>query len=75
MVNLSWQASDGYKQAVMRLTSSPVFPAPDNAFFGRFMFFLDSAPTGERRMILRGHEMYIKRGNDRLCWAQHRDPG
>jgi hypothetical protein len=33
-----------YKRALIGLASAPVIPVPNNAFYGRMMFYLESAP-------------------------------
>jgi len=44
-VRLSTEAAAGSKRALLRLAAGSVFPVPGNAFFGRMMFRLESAPT------------------------------
>ena len=37
--------SEAYKVAVIGLIGAPVVPVPDEAFYGRMMFYLESAPS------------------------------
>jgi hypothetical protein len=46
-VKFTTQAKDGNKTAFIRLKSDAVFPIAGNAFFGRMMFRLEAAPTGD----------------------------
>jgi hypothetical protein len=44
-LKFSSDAGAGTKRALLRIAASSVFPAPGNAFYGRMMFRLESAPT------------------------------
>lgn len=46
-VKLTAQAGGNIKTAFMRIEGSPVFPVDGNAFYGRMMFYLESAPTAD----------------------------
>lgn len=39
------ESGSTYKAAFIGLTQAPVVPVPNEAFYGRMMFFLESAPT------------------------------
>jgi hypothetical protein len=41
----SAEAGSTYKQAFMGVSGAPVVPVPNQAIYGRMMFFLESAPT------------------------------
>jgi hypothetical protein len=44
-IKVSTEATDGYKSAVIGLSDPQVFAMTDNVFYGRMMFYLESAPT------------------------------
>jgi hypothetical protein len=46
-VKFTTEGKAGTKTAFIRLKSDGVFPAPGNAFYGRMMYFLEAAPTGD----------------------------
>ena len=46
-VKFTTEGKAGTKTAFIRLKSDSVFPVPGNHFFGRMMFWLEAAPTGD----------------------------
>ena len=44
-VRFDTQAGDGSKTAYVRLESASIFPVPNNTYYGRMLFWLESAPT------------------------------